>query len=189
MDLKEGDVELTLNHTYIHTYTHTYTHTYIVYGWSLPLLKEDQINHPAQERVATPTGSDYGNYGVLNSVLSEKTRKSKANGRNIVGHHLPTLLDVTCCVRLDIPLHIVGSCCAKFETSQTFSHVQTHAKNSQHPTLLGVVASVCTYLNRLQMSLLRQQFLLSYLMTLNVGPAGVLTRDLPPNRRALSQLS
>ena len=78
MDLKEGDVELTLNRTYIHTYTHTYTHTYIVYRWSLPLLKEDQISHPAQERVATPTGSDYGTYGVLNSFLSEKTRKSKA---------------------------------------------------------------------------------------------------------------
>ena len=31
-----------------------------------------------------------------------------------------TLLDVTCCVRLHTLLHVVGCCCAKFETSQTF---------------------------------------------------------------------
>ena len=33
-------------------------------------------------------------------------------------------------------LRVVGSCCAKFETGQTFSYVQTEA------TLLGVIASV-----------------------------------------------
>ena len=43
--------------------------------------------------------------------------------------------------------------------------------------------------NRLQMSLQRQHFLLSYLKTLSVGPAGVRTRDLPLSRPALSQLS
>ena len=31
-----------------------------------------------------------------------------------------TLLDVTCCARLHILLHVVGCCCAKFETGQTF---------------------------------------------------------------------
>ena len=31
--------------------------------------------------------------------------KHRANGRNIVGQQLPTLLDVTCCVRL----HTIGS--------------------------------------------------------------------------------
>ena len=31
-----------------------------------------------------------------------------------------TLLDVTCCVRLHTLLHVVGCCCAKFETGQTF---------------------------------------------------------------------
>ena len=41
----------------------------------------------------------------------------------------------------------------------------------------------------LQMSLQRQHFLLSYLKTLSVGPAGVWTRDLPLGRPALSQLS
>ena len=43
--------------------------------------------------------------------------------------------------------------------------------------------------NHLQISLQRQHFLLSYLKTLSVGPAGVRTRDLPLNRPALSQLS
>ena len=43
--------------------------------------------------------------------------------------------------------------------------------------------------NRLQMSLQRQHFLLSYLKTLSVGPAGVRARDFPLSRPALSQLS
>ena len=46
--------------------------------------------------------------------------KPRVNGRNIVGQQLPTLLDVTCCVRLQTLLHVVGCCCAKFETGQTF---------------------------------------------------------------------
>ena len=67
--------------------------------------------------------------------------KPRANGRNIVGQQLLTLLDVTCCVRLYtllqvIILRVVGSCCATFETGQTFSPVQTNAaflaNNSQH---------------------------------------------------------
>ena len=43
--------------------------------------------------------------------------------------------------------------------------------------------------NRLQMSLQRHHFLLSYLKTLSVGPAGVWTHDLLLGRPALSQLS
>ena len=43
--------------------------------------------------------------------------------------------------------------------------------------------------NHLHMSSQRQHFLLSYLKTLSVGPAGVRTRDLPLSRAALSQLS
>ena len=60
----------------------------------------------------------------------------RANGRNIVDQQLPTLLDVTCCVRLHTLLHVVGCCCAKFETGRTFRPVQTDrtllAFNSQH---------------------------------------------------------
>ena len=43
--------------------------------------------------------------------------------------------------------------------------------------------------NRLQMSLQRQHFLLSYLKTLRFEPFGVRTRNLPLSRPALSQLS
>ena len=39
--------------------------------------------------------------------------KPHANGRNIVGQQLPTLLDVTCCVRLHTLLHVVGCCLLK----------------------------------------------------------------------------
>ena len=51
-------------------------------------------------------------------VLTLGSLKPRANGRNIVGQQLPTLLDVTCCVRLHTPLHVVACCCAKFETGQ-----------------------------------------------------------------------
>ena len=43
--------------------------------------------------------------------------------------------------------------------------------------------------NYLQMSSQKQHFLLSYLKTLRVGPAGIWTRDFPLGRPALSQLS
>ena len=37
--------------------------------------------------------------------------KPRANGRNIIGQQLPTLLDVTCCDRLYTLLHVVACCC------------------------------------------------------------------------------
>ena len=52
-------------------------------------------------------------------LLSQSLKLVFANGRNIVGQQLPTLLDVTCCVRLHtrcMLLRVVGSCSAKFET-------------------------------------------------------------------------
>ena len=36
--------------------------------------------------------------------------KSRANGRNLVGQQLVTLLDVTCCVRLHTLLHVEACC-------------------------------------------------------------------------------
>ena len=57
-------------------------------------------------------------HGLLRSLA--RRLKPRTNGRNIVGQQLPTLLDVACCVRLHILLHVVGCCWAKFETSQTF---------------------------------------------------------------------
>ena len=46
------------------------------------------------------------------------------------------LVDVTFCVLLHTLLHVVGSCCAKFQTGQSFSYVQTDAT-------IFFVASVC----------------------------------------------
>ena len=46
--------------------------------------------------------------------------KPSAHGGNIVCQQLPTLLDVTCCIRLHTLLDVVACCCAKFETGQTF---------------------------------------------------------------------
>ena len=40
--------------------------------------------------------------------MSDKPFRLRANGRNIVDQQLPTLLDVTCCVRLHILLHVVA---------------------------------------------------------------------------------
>ena len=53
-------------------------------------------------------------------VLTLRSLTPRANGRNIVGQQLPTLLDFKCCVRLHTLLHVVACCCAKFETGQTF---------------------------------------------------------------------
>ena len=53
--------------------------------------------------------------------------KSCAKGRNIVAQKPRTLLHVTHCVFLPSLLHVVRSCCAKFETGQTFSYMQTDA--------------------------------------------------------------
>ena len=47
------------------------------------------------------------------------------------------------CTSCCLLLRVVGSCCAKFETGQTFSYVQkdTTTPNNAGPTLLGVVGS------------------------------------------------
>ena len=57
------------------------------------------------------------------------------NGRNIVGHHLPTLLDVICCVRLHTLLHVVPCCWKLLCKVWNQSNFQLHANgrnNSQH---------------------------------------------------------
>ena len=57
-----------------------------------------------------------------------------------------TLLNVTCCVRLHTLLRVVGSCCAKFESSQIFSYVQTDTTtpNNIESCWPTKVTSVCT---------------------------------------------
>ena len=46
--------------------------------------------------------------------------------------------------------HPVACCCTKFKTGQTFGHVQTYATTPDivGPTMLGVVACVCSYCAR-----------------------------------------
>ena len=64
--------------------------------------------------------------GLFKSALNLSSYfKPLANRRSIVGQQLPTLLDVTCCVRLHtrpccMLLDVVACYCAKFETGQTF---------------------------------------------------------------------
>ena len=60
--------------------------------------------------------------------------KPHANGRNIVGQQLPTLLMLhvaSVCTPCCMLLQIVGSYCTKFETRQTFSFKQNECNNSQ----------------------------------------------------------
>ena len=53
-----------------------------------------------------------------------------ANGRNIVDQKLPTLLDVTCCVRFHTLLHVAGRCCLLLR--QVWNRSNFSANNSQH---------------------------------------------------------
>ena len=60
---------------------------------------------------------------ILHFALAKVKPRAKAS--DIVGQKLPKLLDVTCCVRLHILLHVATccwelNCCAKSETSETF---------------------------------------------------------------------
>ena len=68
------------------------------------------------------------------------TVKPLANGRNIVGQQLPTLLDVTCCVRL-------YTCCMLLRVvAQSLKLVKllaTHKLTQQLQTMLGVVGQQC----------------------------------------------
>ena len=77
------------------------------------------------------------------------TLKPRANGRNIVGQQLPNIVlhvasVCTPCCMLFMLLPVVGSCCAKFVTGQTFSYIQTDATtpNIVRPAMVGVNATV-----------------------------------------------
>ena len=56
--------------------------------------------------------------------------KPRANGRNIVGQQLPTLLDVACCVRLHTLLHVVACCWELLH--KVLNRSKFWANNSQH---------------------------------------------------------
>ena len=118
-------------------------------------------------------------YGVLRLVVAfpkpslptllVQTRKTeaeelkpRANGRNIVGQQLPTLLDVTCCVRLHTLLHVAqslkpvklfrqqlttflffGDCRSVAQQCWIRLHSSSNIVEATNVHLLGVVASVC----------------------------------------------
>ena len=84
----------------------------------LGLLAKDIANHSYVPNIPLTQAL----IPLSNNELSVRI-KPRANGRNIVGQQLPTLLDVTCCVRLHTLLHVVGCCCVllrKVWTGQTF---------------------------------------------------------------------
>ena len=92
--------------------------------------------------------------------------KAHANGPNIVGQQLPTLLGVVgqqCCVCLHgttTMLALVGTCWVQFETGQTFRPMQTDAtlladNTQQFWELLALVASVCMGLKTARTKLIR----------------------------------
>ena len=61
--------------------------------------------------------------------------KPRANGINIAGQKLPTLLDASCCVRLHSLLHVVV--CCYWELLHPFAHYCQHgSSNSQYCWLL-----------------------------------------------------
>ena len=76
--------------------------------------------------------------------------KPRANGSNIVHQQLPTLLDVTCYVRLYTLLHVVAYCwelllkVKKPVRLLATSETDATTPNNVGPAMIGVVASVCT---------------------------------------------
>ena len=51
---------------------------------------------------------------------------------------LPTLLDVTCCVRLHILLHVVIACCSEMQSLKPIKLLATCKRTQRLPTMLGV---------------------------------------------------
>ena len=80
---------------------------------------------------------------------TDQTFRPEQTDATVVGLQLPTLLDVTCCVRVHILLHVVGCCCVLLRKVWNRSNFSPRANGRnivglQLPTLLGVVAPVCT---------------------------------------------
>ena len=78
-----------------------------------------------------------------NQLRKSRTRsrtRLRISSRGLyVGQQLPTLLDISCCVRLHTLLHVVGSCCIRLHTLATRDAT---TRNIVGATMLGVVASV-----------------------------------------------
>ena len=100
-------------------------------------------------------------------VPPSKSLKPRTKGRNIVGHQLPTLLDVTCCVRLHTPS--VACCCVLLwvvahslkPVKRLTSYVQTDATI---PNIAGQQCweLLCPFARSLKVLLQHQRTILFY---------------------------
>ena len=67
-------------------------------------LKNIYLNHFSSPRTTSSQAFS------VNAFRERYCLKPRANRRNIVGQHFPTLLDFACCVRLHTLLHVVPCC-------------------------------------------------------------------------------
>ena len=84
---------------------------------------------------------------VQQAILSPL--RLRVNGRNIVDQQLPTLVDVTCCVRSAHPVArfyvLLGVVAQSLKPVKLFARANgRNIVGLQLPTLLRVVAPVCT---------------------------------------------
>ena len=100
-------------------------------------------------------------------VPPSKSLKPRANGRNIVGHQLPTLLDVTCCVRLHTPS--VACCCVLlWVVAQRLKPVKRLASYVQTDATIPNIAGqqcwelLCPFARSLKVLLQHQRTILFY---------------------------
>ena len=88
----------------------------------------------------------FANLNQLLFLPSSLTSPSSLLKLPIVGQQLPTLLDVTCCVSVCTPccklLRVVRrSCCAKFETGQSYMQTDATTSNIVGSTMFRVVCT------------------------------------------------
>ena len=98
-------------------------------------------------REANKTSSTYHYLRRFQQMLLLSPVQTEATCLANNSQHFWMLYVASVCTSRCILMRVVGICCAKFETGQTFSYVQTHATtyNIVGSTMLGV-ASVYTWL-------------------------------------------
>ena len=99
-------------------------------------------------REANKTSSTYHYLRRFQQMLLLSPVQTEATCLANNSQHFWMLYVASVCTSRCILMRVVGICCAKFETGQTFSYVQTHATtyNIVGSTMLGVVASVYPWL-------------------------------------------
>ena len=116
------------------------------------------------------TAISRGKYPFIVSVIvlppGLKYIRPRANGRNIVGQQLPTLLDVTCCVPF---AHPVACCCVLLESvaqsSRAVKLFTRYKRTQQLPTFLGRRVGSCFVLSQVALNYTGRAKLDRYLRT------------------------